>query len=773
MIRFLLLSLFLLVFSNHSEAQTCIAASDFGQGGYVYVPAKPDEGAGARLLDTKTSDQVANWIATDMYTAGVGGVDAQGNRLRRNILKMYIDGRWYPFGNGTDASIATSANGAGNGTQDCSVETNVPKCELLECEAPKDSRANDSVCLRGRGKTLDLGGKRRTKVPCCMDGGWGLYGMVALDRNIGRLPDPNEPSGKIARTPPNYDFRTFGVAPLRSDKEGKFFEVTMTQQCTQDSSAATVCLGDSNSSAGIVAKGRLYFQVKDRHYQDNDGFYTINIVSGVYGLAGFIETTVDAFKQQVLATSTGMFELITKDWKVISIVRAMLLLYVTLFGLMFSMGMIKATQAELVIRLFKFAIVAILISDEAFEFFNMYLFSLINEGSESIAQIIYDSTLFYSDEQKDAKFILPEDASPLSIYDILVKMLISRSLHIKIWALVFVKYYVIMIPFIYVALFFILTGIIRAVVIYVTAIVLMGILLVIAPIFIAMILFQMTRELFDGWLKMFISTGMMMIVIAAVLAITVSLFTNQTENLLTYGVCWTKIIPIIADSPGFLHWGDLYFWYPSDMKQAQDHLTAKNFFAFLFIGVLFDNIMKNVPSLIDTLASSNLRPFSRFVSGAQNTFDELQGKGLGLARAIPAYALKDNAAAQFVARKTGLADTYKDGKLVRKGLGTKIQDKLEESKLYKAGRVATTLGGGLAGGIINAESRIESSMMSQENTQAPGVIGSTMHAAQQTVHSGKTSYTEATTTKWYDPGITTETKKLPKKIGWTSDTRNR
>lgn len=774
----------LFFYSSDANAQVCIAASDFGQGGYVYVPAKPGEDGTAALLKTSSNDQVAPWISTDMFTGGVSAFDFQGRRVQRNVLKMYVEGKWYPFGRGIYEGMFAPSDDLADGCESDKVyrlcntgETatvnfggipycteTVRKCPLVDCEPSRDNRANNSLCLPGNGKTLDKGPKR-SNLPCCMDDGWGLYGLIALEKNNMDRADPNLTSD-IAKTPPSYDFRTFRIAPLKSDREGKYFEVEFTEQCNLSASNNVVCLADPTGVGGaVIAKGRLYFQIRDRYYDDNFGFYTINVVSGVYGLRGFIEETIEVFKTQMIATSTGLYEMLTHDLKFISIVKAMLLLYVTLFGIMFAMGMIQATQAELVVRLMKLAIVGILISDQSFEFFNNYLFSLITVSAEEIAKIIYDSTLFYSDDKTVSKFLLPADASPLSVFDIFVKMLLSKALHIKIWSLVFVKWYVLMIPLLYVGVLFILMGIVRAVVIYVTAIVLMAFMLVIAPIFIAMILFSITRQLFDGWLKLFISTGMMMVVIAATLSILITLFMNQIENLFTYGVCWKYMISLLTDKVSFLNWFDIYFWYPSDMEQALDHLTIKNFFAFLLLAVIFKKVMEDIPNVIDTLASSHLKPFSNFADGASRELNAAISTGLGVAQAVPAYVLMDNALAQYAGEKMKGTDTYKRA--------SKTWKAVKESKVGKGVSGVYGVGSTMVGTAINAPNIIDSAMTSNEQ-RGPGLFSknNAMMIAGQAVYDAKgvaQSYKSGNDSAWYNPGITTEVKSAARFVGWSKE----
>lgn len=741
---------------SKTAALECIAANDFGLGGFIYVLANPNDEGGDKLLKSDPLKfpkgvQIAPWVETNLYTTGISADGANGSKLQRAILKMYVDGRWYPFGRNKPGAILgltdeekeklknvyNQADG-----NNCSLDTELKKCELDPCSPPFDDQANRSICLPDDGQRLDLGGFERTNVPCCSDMGVGLYGLIALERG-GESKSPNDSKNpEISGKPPSADFRTFHVHPLQKDENGYFFSLDLTKQCFLDGNDEKVCLSDLNQeSNGVVMKGKLYFKVNDTYYSDNVGFYTINVVSGVYTKMGFIERTVSVFEAQTKLVSQGMFKLISQDVKFISIVQALILVYMIGFGLMFSLGMVQANQSDLVVRLLKLGIIATLISENSFEFFNTYLFELFSNMGKEISQIIYDSTLFYQDENVSPKFILPEQSSPLSIYDVLINMLKSRSLHMKILGLLFTKYcwYI---PFIYVAIGFVFLGIIRSVVVYITAIVLVAMLLITGPIFIVMILFKETQDFFNGWLKLLLAGAMMLIVVAASLAITVTLFMNQIENLFSYSVCYKFIYRVITDSIEILgekpfSWFDIYWWYPNDFFELSNNVNAKNFFAFLFIGVMFNKVMQNIPQLIDTLANNNLQPFSRFAGGAETAFKgSVVMSGINYARALPAYALKDN----YVARK-----------VAQSGLGQRVAG----SKLGKAVSGISKAGSGLKRGadlVSSAPDYIDQSTKSGPLiSQQKGWKDTLKETAIESAGEAKKSYDSATDkdNKWY------------------------
>ena len=83
---------------SKTAALECIAANDFGLGGFIYVLANPNDEGGDKLLKSDPLKfpkgvQIAPWVETNLYTTGISADGANGSKLQRAILKMYVDGR--------------------------------------------------------------------------------------------------------------------------------------------------------------------------------------------------------------------------------------------------------------------------------------------------------------------------------------------------------------------------------------------------------------------------------------------------------------------------------------------------------------------------------------------------------------------------------------------------------------------------------------------------------------------------------------------------------
>ncbi len=610
--------------SKEGDYTLCYGASNFGLGGTVMVPARFDAAKDesnrqdCELIRAKPKTrQIAPWTKTpdDLITTGVGkdvvcGKNPQDCKSKRGVLKIYVDGSWFPWGKDRDPSI--SAN------------TPFNSCGPTECDDSKsgflDPYANNSVCMKSNNDSTIGVGERVIKgsnpndpfgidnIPCELGGGWGLFGLLALEQDDGTFSDPNA-SAEVADNPDNFGFRTFRMAPLKKDNDGHYFILDYSKQCVVKNGNKR-CIVDENSKGDeIVRKGRLYFQIRDRHYEDNIGGYTLNIVSGVIGPNGFIEKTVKYFESQMEETSQRMYNTLIIDTSLVGAIRMMLVLYIALYGLMIMMGLAEIKQQDAIVRVIKVALIMTLISPGSWDFFNNHLFRIFTDGAKDIAKVVMDSTLYYNNDNDSPRFILPDGANALSIYDILVNMLVSAPLQAKILGLFYYNgYFWIYIVVMYLALFFALLGIVRGVVLYFVSIMLVAVLLVIAPIFIVMMLFQITRQLFESWIQQLMAAGMMLIVQAVTMSLLVILLQNQIENLFGYSVCWSYVYTIFDKDNVFLNWKDIYWWYPNNDDLITKCVTPLNLFAFLFVCILFEKVMRDIPELIDALSNAQLTP---------------------------------------------------------------------------------------------------------------------------------------------------------------------
>ncbi len=570
------LILVLVLIPHLAHAAYCVPAGDFGAGGVVSVAANPRDNDLELLQKEPIDKQITPWVDAGLFVSDMA-VNGQIG------LKGYVEGEWYPWGL---SSIP--------GTE--------VECNLVPCKA---GVTQDALCL-SNGQRIKGRGQH-----CKESQGYGLYGLIALS-DAGPQVDPNQLDNAMAL--PTTMFRTFRVGPLKSlSDKTKYFEMDKTQYFDVAPDGSTRLVTDTNASGQPgLKKGRLYFKILDRYYDDNAGSYTITLVNGVYEKHGFVTDTLNMFKSTLETVKKSIYEYLTQKSKLVPMIRATLMLYIMFSSILFMIGMLKMHRGELVVRLFKVGIIGALISTESWEFFNTYFFSLFSDGAQSIADFIIKATVFSNKDPTQPVFLIPDGSSSLGVYDVILKMLTSAPFHQKIWALLFTEkcYFI---PVIYICVVFMLLTILKSILIYLLALVNVAMLVIMAPIFITMALFSLTRNMFDDWLKQLISTGMMLIFLAATLALMVKLIMGNIQKILFYKICWESIWKLVVAGTT---WVDIKFWNIQNFAQVDASLTFSNLVSFLLVSILFYTFIEKIPEIVDTLSGAARMPTSQLYGGA-------------------------------------------------------------------------------------------------------------------------------------------------------------
>lgn len=553
-----------------SATKLCVSPNDFGMGGVYTIYADPDEMSAddSDLIRKDPKDQqVAPWIVTDLTTLG-GQVNA--NNQNSNRFRIYIEGKWYPWGK----------------------SDTLPKCNMVPCV-----QGTDKNCL-STGEKVDVNYGTGT-APCYLTSGYGLYGLISIDGT-----NPN--TVNYASQVPSNHFRTFHMKMTGKDQYGEYADIPNTEFCDKDEN----CNKDLSDGQPAVARGKLYFRISDTYYQDNDGFYTVQVVSGVSSSKGFIQSSIEIFEETIEQVTEAIYQGILNS-NFVGIVRALLMLYIVFTALTFSLGLLQKAQQEIIMRLIKIGIIVALISPDSWEFFNKYLFQLFTEGSREISQLILHIVIY--DRPDALPFPIPQDANALSVMDVFMKMLISPPLWYKILTPLFTKYILYFFGMV-LGIFFIIFGIVRIVMLYIIAIFAMAILLAVAPIFIVMILFKLTTKIFDDWLKQLVSAAIMIIIVSILAAMLLILIVGSLMELLGYGTCWDVLwAPKLLGFTLF----SMYWWMPQD--DLSNYLTFANYGYFIVIGLVYHNLVGYIPALVDALAGAARRPLS-------NAFNAFSGR---------------------------------------------------------------------------------------------------------------------------------------------------
>ncbi|MFV9951684.1 MAG: type IV secretion system protein [Rickettsia conorii subsp. raoultii] len=401
-----------------------------------------------------------------------------------------------------------------------------------------------------------------SNAPCIMTDGVGLYFLIAAKNT-----DPNI-SPDSQRKPQGI---TQHLGELTSSVGYEFYSVSSTGQFLKAGGINYQYKGEDKSK---YAQSSLYFKIIDKFYDDNSGQYRLVIKSGVtdtrpdplqfltdlikgvlFGKDGIIKKTY----QQIIDTSGYRMS-----------VSAILTLYIMFTGFSFLIGNINLTHVELIVRILKVSIVSILLStDKAWTFFHDYLFVFFIDGVQQILQIINEASATGPGSQS------------------LLGLLISPQTLSKLFSLLFVDW----LGFIYIilyliALYFIFFLIFKATIIYLTALITIGMIIIMGPIFICFMLFNITRSLFENWLRQLISYALQPIILFAGIAFISMIIRTEIYSTLGFAVCkhdFPNLGPINEIFGSFLENIDpslghsiFYWWFPVPMKGGINNFHKAN-----------------------------------------------------------------------------------------------------------------------------------------------------------------------------------------------------
>lgn len=367
--------------------------------------------------------------------------------------------------------------------------------------------------------------------------------------------------------------------------------------------------------------GSVYFGIKDIQndgYAGNIGYFTVEARTEKQA-PPILSTAIKAVRNQILMILYG-HNVVNEDGTVNEIIaghevegavgsvyvgildstfrdviRALIFLYIIVYSILFLIGGIKSPQSEFIIILLKIGIVAVLLGDGSWRFFNEYLFSLFINGSTELINIM--SGPIVELDTGDGKVGKAEDFYFLD--RLLGKFAIGQT-WLQIFSLLFAGPvgWLLMLGILW-GIWELLCAIFNAVINYFMSIIIVAILICLAPLFICLVFFKRTKSIFDSWIKNLAQVATLPSIIFAALALISNAMDGILYTLFNYDICSQCVIePVI--SPGVLGVGEItlcllevlvplgYFHSGS----VQDQISST------YDGVGFMGIAINVPALI-------------------------------------------------------------------------------------------------------------------------------------------------------------------------------
>jgi type IV secretion system protein VirB6 len=300
-----------------------------------------------------------------------------------------------------------------------------------------------------------------------------------------------------------------------------------------NNSSDKIILPDGTYSNFAPNSGKIWLRVVSENPVQNIGSYNVHIKYETYANSNFttnlINKIIPPIKQWLDRVTQISYTNFVRDNSFQKAVKACLILYIIIYAIGFMYGLVRVSQYDLVIRLFKMSMIFILISDRSWTFFSQYLIGVFRDGSEYLIHIATgssgDSKFAFLSEPIDAIF---NSANGWKIFAILATgpsgWFLAGTL-------------------IYAMIMYLLT-IVEAVIAYLISLIALAILITVAPIFLIFMLFNYTKSMFDAWVKYLLNFALQPVVLFAGIMFMVQLVLINFYKIFSYEVCWNCIVPL-------------------------------------------------------------------------------------------------------------------------------------------------------------------------------------------------------------------------------------
>lgn len=318
----------------------------------------------------------------------------------------------------------------------------------------------------------------------------------------------------------------------------------------------TNCEGNAWQSGGYSSRSACYaaYGVTGCHNIEegtctNDAAYTPPMPPPGQGL---ISTIVNNIKAVLNGVAAVMFKGIVNDAGFLKAVTALATLYVAIYGILFTFGMVQITIHDFMIRLIKIGVIILLISPGSLAFFISspglepgILVKFFNNGTDSIISMMTAIALPVGNNGG-----VVFSGTPFAVMDNAIAQAVSAKMAITLMAVFTTGPYG---PIIGILLLMSLGSFLKALInalwVYVMSLIMKTLLFGLAPIFIACVLFARTRHLFDGWINQLVNASLQPILLFTFFAFFVTLIKACIDQIMGYNICWTEWAELARGGP--------------------------------------------------------------------------------------------------------------------------------------------------------------------------------------------------------------------------------
>ena len=198
-----------------------------------------------------------------------------------------------------------------------------------------------------------------------------------------------------------------------------------------------------------------------------------------------------------------IYKKIISESILVDLIRAVLVLYISITGILFIIGASPINQKEGITRLLKLSLVAAIIAPQSWEFFNDFFFRFFTDG---ITELLVLMTVSPETTPYEVNELLKNPLKVFNIFDEPIRILFGKITWLKILAIIFSS------PLgIILAIIVALSGLMyifcitKAAILFLISMVALSVLILLTPIFLCFMLFGATKDMFQSWLKQMLS----------------------------------------------------------------------------------------------------------------------------------------------------------------------------------------------------------------------------------------------------------------------------
>jgi len=327
------------------------------------------------------------------------------------------------------------------------------------------------------------------------------------------------------------------------------------------------CFDNDVGNSAEINKYKLTFKIDDINDDpyDNDGEYIVDIYSTRFDddrSAGIVNSILKLITPLFFDTpddpstpqndpKNGIlkvfyFSLINHPLFV-AILNIAVVLSISFFGLGFLMGINEIKHSEIMKILFKIGFIYLFISPSfGWIWYNKFFVQLFRDATDYLT---FSVAMIFGNSDVIINKIVASDYSDKSVLfassDRILTMIFSDAVVAKTGALIFSSIFgwVFFIIIIYCFINYIY-ALANSILLFITCQIITVILLIIGPFFFIFLLFKITKDMFDNWVKSLIGFSLQQIFLVLVLSFFNSIIEIFIKNALGYRVCWTEVLKL-------------------------------------------------------------------------------------------------------------------------------------------------------------------------------------------------------------------------------------